>query len=189
DSEGEEGKFYVWSAAEIEDVLGADDARVFGAVYDVTPEGNWEDRTILNRLDSLALLPVEEEMKLSEMRAKLFEPRAGRVRPGWEDKVLAYWNGLMIAALARAAVVFERPDWLKTAERAFSFVENRMIVDGRLMHSFRDGRAKAPATASDYANMIWGALRLYQAKQRPADPERAAGRTTIRAKHHLDAGA
>jgi uncharacterized protein YyaL (SSP411 family) len=184
DSEGEEGKFYVWSADEIAEVLGPDDARLFGAVYDVTPDGNWEGHTILNRLDVLTLLSEEEEAHLATLRAKLFERRAQRVRPGWDDKVLADWNGLMIAALARASVVFAQPEWLKLAERAFAFVESRMTVDGRLMHSFRDGRAKAPATASDYANMIWGALRLYQATQKPEYLERATAWTAILDKHY-----
>jgi uncharacterized protein len=163
DSEGEEGKFYVWSKAEIEEVLGAADARHFCQVYDVTPEGNWEGHTILNRLANLDLLPPEEEAALSLMRAKLLARRAGRIRPGWDDKVLADWNGLMIAALSHAARVFEQPAWLAMAKAAFAFVTSRMEKDGRLIHSFRAGQARAPAPASDYANMIWGALRLYQA--------------------------
>jgi uncharacterized protein YyaL (SSP411 family) len=163
DSEGEEGKFYVWSQAEIEEVLGVDDANLLGEVYDVTPEGNWEGHTILNRLGSLDLLSPEEEQALSVMREKLLTRRAGRIRPGWDDKVLADWNGLMIAALAHAARVFARPEWLELAKAAFHFVLTRMEKDGRLIHSYRDGRAQAPATASDYANMIWAAQRLFQA--------------------------
>jgi uncharacterized protein YyaL (SSP411 family) len=163
DSEGEEGRFYVWSRAEVEEVLGANDARLFCEVYDVTREGNWEGRTILNRLGSLDLRAPEEEAALVAMRAKLLARRSGRVRPGWDDKVLADWNGLMIAALAQAARVFERPEWLERAKGAFHFVLTRMEQDGRLIHSYRSGRAQAPATASDYANMVWAALRLYQA--------------------------
>ncbi len=164
DSEGEEGKFYVWSAAEILDVLGAEDAAFFGRVYDVSVAGNWEGHTILNRLDSLAALAEADEARLAALRQKLLQRRAQRIRPGWDDKVLADWNGLMIAALARAAVVFARPEWLAMAERAFDFVATRMAKDdGRLWHSFRDGRAKAPATAADYANMIWAAIRLHEA--------------------------
>jgi uncharacterized protein len=161
DSEGEEGRFYVWSKAEIEEVLGPGDAARFCEVYDVTAEGNWEGHTILNRLGSLELRSPEEEQALSAMRAKLLARRAGRVRPGWDDKVLADWNGLMIAALAQAARVFQRPDWLELAKTAFQFVLTRMERDGRLTHSYRDSRAGAPATAGDYANMIRAALRLY----------------------------
>jgi uncharacterized protein len=163
DSEGEEGKFYVWTKAEIEEVLGAADAKLFGDVYDVTSEGNWEGHTILNRLSRLELRSPQEEQALAEMRGKLLARRVGRIRPGWDDKVLADWNGLMIAALIHAARLFERPDWLAAADLAFRFVVERMEKDGRLIHSYRAGQGKAPATASDYANMIWGALRLYQA--------------------------
>jgi uncharacterized protein YyaL (SSP411 family) len=163
DSEGEEGKFYVWTKAEIEAVLGAEDAKLFCEVYDVTAEGNWEGHTILNRLGSLDLRAPAEEEALAAMRAKLLARRAGRIRPGWDDKVLADWNGLMIAGLAQAARVFQRPEWLDLAKTAFHFVCTRMERDGRLIHSYRDGRAQAPATAGDYANMIWAALRLYQA--------------------------
>jgi uncharacterized protein YyaL (SSP411 family) len=162
DSEGEEGKFYVWSKAEIEETLGAEAARLFCEVYDVTAEGNWEGHSILNRLGSLDLRTPEVECALAAMRATLLARRDGRIRPGWDDKVLADWNGLMIAALAQAARVFGRPDWLETAKTAFHFVLARMERDERMLHSCRRGRAQAPATASDYANMIWAALRLYQ---------------------------
>jgi uncharacterized protein YyaL (SSP411 family) len=163
DSEGEEGRFYVWSKAEIEEVLGADDAKLFCEVYDVAPAGNWEGHTILNRLGSLDLRSPEDEQALAAMRAKLLARRAGRIRPGWDDKVLADWNGLMIAALTHAARVFDRPDWLRLAKAAFHFVLTGMEKEGRLLHACRDGRAHAPATASDYANMIWAAVRLHLA--------------------------
>jgi hypothetical protein len=166
DSEGEEGKFYVWSGADIADVLGSGDAAFFGQAYDMSEEGNWEGHTILNRLGRLQLLPEEDERRLQALRKKLLQSRGNRVRPGWDDKVLADWNGLMIAALARAAQIFDRPEWLALAERAFAFVETAMTRDGRLLHAYRKGRAAAPATASDYANMIWAALRLYQTTAR-----------------------
>jgi uncharacterized protein YyaL (SSP411 family) len=160
DSEGEEGKFYVWRLPEIEEILGVDDAALFAKIYDVTTEGNFEGRNILNRLKSLELRDAETEQKLVDMRAKLFERRKKRVRPGWDDKVLADWNGLMIAALAKAADAFDRADWLEVAERAFAFVCGRMTLAGRLVHSFRKGQAKTPASAADYANMIRSALAL-----------------------------
>jgi uncharacterized protein len=165
DSEGEEGKFYVWTAQEIAEVLGAADAAFFGSVYGVTPHGNFEGHTILNRLDSLALLSDEDEKRLGEMRCKLFARRAPRVRPGWDDKVLADWNGLMIGALARAGVVFNKLEWIALADTAFAFVSQQMTRGTeRLWHSARAGRCTAPATASDYANMIFAALRLLQAR-------------------------
>jgi uncharacterized protein YyaL (SSP411 family) len=160
DSEGEEGKFYVWSLAEIEEVLGAPDASVFAEIYDVTAGGNFEGHNILNRLSAIALRDAETEARLAAMRAKLLKRRATRIRPGFDDKVLADWNGLMIAALANAAEAFDRPEWLAAAERAFAFVSTKMTSHGRLLHAYRGGEAKAPATANDYANMIRGALAL-----------------------------
>ncbi len=167
DSEGKEGKFYVWTAAEVERVLGAEDAVFFGRVYDVTSDGNWEGHTILNRLGTLELGSDADERRLAELRAKLLAARSSRIRPGWDDKVLADWNGLAIAALAKAAQVFDRPDWLAAAERAFAFVADEMSAGDRLAHAARSGRTSAPGTAADYANMIWGALRLYQATANP----------------------
>ena len=169
DSDGAEGKFYVWSLDEILEVLGAEDGRFFADAYDVTPEGNWEGHTILNRLSALELRSDADEARLATLREKLLAARSKRVRPGWDDKVLADWNGLMIAALARAAMVFEEPRWLELAKHAYHFVGTCMIdeKDGRLRHAYRGGQAKAPATASDYANMIWASLRLHEATGRP----------------------
>lgn len=169
DSEGEEGKFYVWSETEIDQILGAGDAAVFKGAYGVTPDGNFEGHTILNRLDAKGLGTPDEEARLAVLRTKLLEARAKRIRPGWDDKVLADWNGLMVGALARAGVVFDRPEWVTMARRAFTFVVETMTVSGRLVHSTRHGKGRAPATASDYANMIRAALRLYQATGEPAD--------------------
>jgi uncharacterized protein len=160
DSEGEEGKFYVWSLAEIEEVLGPEDAKIFAEIYDVTREGNFEGYNIFNRINTLGLHDETTEGRLTLMREKLLARRASRVRPGFDDKVLADWNGLMMAALAKAADAFDRPDWLAAAERAFVFVSSRMISGVRLLHSYRAGEAKAPATATDYANMIKAALAL-----------------------------
>jgi uncharacterized protein YyaL (SSP411 family) len=168
DSEGEEGKFYVWTRAEIAEVLGEADAEIFADAYDVTEAGNWEGRTILNRLRSPLLRAPSEEKALAHMRLELLARRAKRVRPGWDDKVLADWNGLVIAALAHAARVFDRPEWLTAAAGAFHFILQRMEVDGRLPHSHRGGQAKVQGMASDYANMIWAALRLLQATNEPA---------------------
>jgi uncharacterized protein len=188
DSEGEEGKFYVWTLAEVAEVFGSDEvAKVFGRIYDITPQGNFEGHpssttpaarasmapptgpltapptAILNRLNSRELMGEAEEAKLALLRGRLLERRAMRVRPGWDDKVLADWNGLMISALAHAGVVFNQPAWIALAERAFDFVANGMSVEGRLRHSYRAGTMTASATASDYANMIAGAIALHQA--------------------------
>ena len=127
DSEHEEGKFYVWSEAEIDAVLG-DRAALFKRFYDVTPEGNWEGHTILNRISTPALADDATEAELAICREMLLQARASRVRPGWDDKVLADWNGLMIAAMAEAGIVFERPDWVATARRAFDFIRREMTT-------------------------------------------------------------
>src|SRR5690606_38415737 len=113
--------------------------------------------------DSLALLDAGDERRLAGLRVKLLARRAERVRPGWDDQALADWNGLLIAALARAAQAFGRPAWLGLATSAFDFVTTRMTEGDRLWHSWRNGKAKPPATASDYANMIWAAVRLHEA--------------------------
>jgi uncharacterized protein YyaL (SSP411 family) len=163
DSEGEEGKFYVWELAEIAELLGAEDAAFFAGIYDVNEAGNWENTNILNRLRSLHLLSPAEEEKLAGLRAKLLAARRSRVPPGWDDKVLADWNGLAIAALVNAGRTFGEPAWFDAAQRTYVFIKERMSANGRLLHSYRAGQAKTPAVASDYANMIAAALSLYLA--------------------------
>src|SRR6516165_2509379 len=162
DSEGEEGKFYVWSLAEIADVLGAESAEFFAAHYDVSREGNFEGHNILNRLKDLRADPADEP-RLAGLREKLLAARDRRVRPGLDDKILADWNGLMIAALVRAALIFAEPDWLHHAARAFLFVDRKMSHGDRLGHSWREGRLLIPGLASDHAAMIRAALALYEA--------------------------
>ncbi|MGA7546868.1 MAG: thioredoxin domain-containing protein [Methyloceanibacter sp.] len=184
DSDGEEGKFYVWTAAEIEQVLGAEDARLFAKIYDVTPQGNWEGHTILNRLHALELRDDATEARLAAMRAKLLARRGGRIRPGFDDKVLADWNGLMIAALANAADAFERTSWLAAAEGAFNFVSIRMNIDGRLQHAYRASEAKAPASATDYANMIRAALALANVTGKGAYVAQAVAWTDVLDRHY-----
>jgi uncharacterized protein YyaL (SSP411 family) len=163
DSEGEEGKFYVWSRAEIVEALGEADAAFFAEAYDVSDEGNWEHANILNRLNAMDLYSPAEEEKLAELRATLFERRKGRVPPGWDDKVLADWNGLAIAALVKAGQVFGQPGWIEAGAKAYRFVTAHMESGGRLMHSYRAGQAKTPGVAADYANMIAAAIALHLA--------------------------
>jgi hypothetical protein len=162
DSEGEEGKFYVWTAAEIDRVLVAD-ADLFKRAYDVTAAGNWEGHAILNRNHGAGPFGEPEEMRLAICRATLLAERAKRVRPGWDDKVLADWNGLMIATLANAAPAFGAPRWREAAATAFDFIATRMAAGERLLHSYRRGLAKNTAHLDDYANMCRAALALHQA--------------------------
>ena len=185
DSEGEEGKFYVWTAAEIDDLLG-DDAVSFKQAYDVTPAGNWEGNTILNRSRDPALKVAATEEKLAEGRARLLAVRDARVWPGWDDKVLADWNGLMIAALARAAPVFGEPAWLAAAETAFAFVVANMTEGERLKHSWRHGRLAHPATLDDYALMCEAALALAEATGTRSYLDQAENWTNVLDRHYWD---
>ena len=163
DSEGEEGKFYVWTAAEVDALLGQD-SPLFSETYDVDAAGNWEGRVILNRRRRPDMLGEAEEATLARCRAKLSAARAERVPPGRDDKVLADWNGLAVAALARAAAVFGRPDWLDAARRAFDTVATRMAApDGRLMHALRRGQVSAAGLLEDHAAMARAALALFEA--------------------------
>ena len=165
DSEGEEGKFYVWSYDDIIKQLGAADGEFFARHYDVTPAGNFEGHNILNRLKAPPS-SEEDEAKLAALRAKLLSVRATRVRPGLDDKVLADWNGMMIAALTNAGLMFGEPSWCDLAARAFDFIARAMTRGDRLGHSWRQGQLKFPGLAFDFAAMIRAALALYEATGR-----------------------
>jgi uncharacterized protein len=162
DSEGEEGKFYVWSYDEVMRELGPEDGEFFARHYDVTPQGNFEGHNILNRLKSHERSEADEVL-LSALREKLLAARERRVRPGLDDKILADWNGLMITALANASQMLGEPSWLEMGERAFEFVTREMTRGDRLGHSWREGQLKFPGMASDFAAMIRAALALFEA--------------------------
>ena len=172
DSEGVEGKYYVWAEAEIDAALGMD-AEVFKETFGVTPGGNWEGNNILNRSHNLAVGDPQFEGDLARACNVLYEVREQRVRPGWDDKVLADWNGLMIGAMARAAAVFDEPGWLAAAERAWSFVVDRMSDGDRLWHAARDGKVRNAGMLEDYANMAQAGLVLFEVTGAAAHLERA----------------
>jgi uncharacterized protein YyaL (SSP411 family) len=169
DSDGEEGKFFVWTEQEVLDVLGAEDARLFNATYDVTSQGNWEGRTILNRPKThdhaAAILGVSEaalEEVLARCRTKLLAARSQRIPPGRDDKVLVAWNGWMISALATSAQVLREPRFADAAVRAAEFLLSHVRDEhGHLQHSFTDGRARFTAYLDDYAALIEGLVDLY----------------------------
>ena len=186
DSEGVEGKFYVWTAEEIDAALGPD-ALLFKAAYDVTPEGNWEGNTILNRNHDAGPFDAGQEARLARCRETLLDLRAERIRPGWDDKVLADWNGLMIGALAGAAAVFDEPSWLDAARTAYGFVVGTMQADGRLFHAHRDGRTRHAATLDDYAAMARAALVLHEVTGDPACLARAESWVAVLDAHYRDA--
>ena len=162
DSEGEEGRFYVWSAVEIDELL-AEGAPAFRTAYDVNEAGNWEGKTILNRTARPDLLDQAAEEHLAAQRQILLARRDQRIRPGRDDKVLADWNGLMIAALAEASATFNEADWLVAAEEAFAYVTTEMSpADGLLHHSACGGKNVEQAFLDDYANMARAAMALYE---------------------------
>jgi len=163
DSEGEEGKFYVWSEAEVDSVLGPD-AAFFKGVYDVGADGNWEGHNILRRDPKADFLPEADEKRLADARARLRAVRHKRIPPGRDDKVLADWNGLAVAALASAGATFGELSWIEAAKNVFAFAERELVgPDGRPRHSWREGRARHPATLDDLAQMARGALALHEA--------------------------
>ena len=186
DSEGEEGRFYVWTEGQIDDVLG-EDAAPFKRAYDVRPGGNWEGRSILNRNHDAGSFDAAAEARLADCRARLLAERGKRVRPGWDDKVLADWNGLAIAALAHAGVVFDAPGWIDAAAAAFRFVSETMRPDGRLRHSSRGGRARHAATLDDYANMAGAATVLFEVTGERGYLDRAAEWAATLEAHYADA--
>src|SRR5579885_1251035 len=184
DSEGKEGKFYVWSRAEIDAILGPQDGEYFSECYDITPDGNFEGRNIPNRLKRLspqaggpgASGPAhqqDDETRLAALRQNLLAARERRVRPGLDSKVLADWNGLMIAALTNAGAMLNQPAWIARARAAFAFVEHHMTKGDRLGHSWRDGKLLYPGLASDHAAMSKAALALHEATGAPEYLQRA----------------
>lgn len=171
DSEGEEGKFFVWSEDEILEVLGIEDGRLFNYCYDVSARGNWEGKNILNRPKThdeaarvLECDPEELAQLLARCREKLFEVRSARVWPGRDDKVLVSWNGMMISAMSLGAVVLDDSKYADAANRAADFILNEMKdADGRLLHAFKDGRSRFNAYLDDYVCLIDGLIDLFQA--------------------------
>jgi uncharacterized protein YyaL (SSP411 family) len=193
DSEGVEGKFYVWSPDEVREVLGSD-ADLFCGTYGITDGGNFEGKSIPNLLDgdlaarAAADGGTERDLveKLAPLRAKMLAAREGRVRPGTDDKILTAWNGLMITAFARAFQAFGRPEDLTSAERAAGFILDRLVVNGRLRVSFREGKAQYNAYLDDYAFFGRGLLDLYESTGDRAWLDAATGVTRTLVEHFGD---
>jgi uncharacterized protein len=170
DSEGEEGRFYVWQAAEIQDLLG-EDAELFAAYYGVTPGGNWEGKNILHVSRSIeeaaqqsGVDPAEAQAKLSLARQKLYAVRAQRVWPSLDDKVLVAWNGLVLSALAEAGTALSRPDYTAAAIANAEFIfQHLRTPEGRLLRTWKAGsKARFNAYLEDYTYLADGLLALYQ---------------------------
>jgi uncharacterized protein YyaL (SSP411 family) len=175
DSEGEEGKFFIWTPDEAKSILGNEEGEIFCRYFDVTPEGNFEGKSILNvRLDvgtAAAAAKVDEDRFraiLERGRQKLFQARETRVKPGRDEKVLTAWNGLMLAAFAEASQALDREDYRRVAECNAEFVLEQLRRDGRLLRSWKSDsptggeQARFNAYLEDYAFYADGLLTLYQ---------------------------
>ncbi|MEM3526380.1 MAG: thioredoxin domain-containing protein [Candidatus Jordarchaeaceae archaeon] len=179
DSEEEEGKFYLWTEEEIRQTLSGEEAEIIIKIYNVQREGNFEEEVTrkrtgknilylkkpLREIASELKTPLEKlQKRLEEARKKLFAARERRVHPAKDDKILTDWNGLMIAALAKAAQVLDEPKYLDAAEKAAKFILTRMRnLEGVLYHRYRDGEAAISGFLDDYAFFIYGLIELYEA--------------------------
>jgi uncharacterized protein YyaL (SSP411 family) len=176
DSEGEEGKFFLWSPAEVVAVLGQVEGDIFCAAYDVQPGGNFEGKSILNLPRPLAEIAGQFGLSAAALadilqrgRASLFAAREQRAKPGRDEKILTAWNGLMLAAFAEAARVLDRADYLRVAINNAEFVQSTMLKDGRLRRTWKagSGEAKLSGYLEDYAFYAEGLLALYQTTFEP----------------------
>ena len=170
DSEGEEGKFFVWTEAEVTRILGEEPSEIFCRIYDVSEEGNFEGKNILH-----PILTLEQASKLfrrdlkaieslvSDAKMKLFQEREKRIKPFRDEKILTSWNGLMLSGLAEAIKISGRPAYLEAADRTVDFIFTKMFRDGRLLHTYKDGTGKILGYLDDYAFLAAGLLDLFEA--------------------------
>jgi len=172
DSEGQEGKFYVWSKDEIREHLGEGDSELFGHFYGVTEEGNFEGKNVLHIAHDTSeladALQIDQESLKSTMQGmedKLFQARGQRVKPFKDDKVITSWNGLMIDVLARAGLCFGNPLYTDAATHTANWVKSHLWVEGQLLRRFREGDARFDAGLDDYAFLIRGLLTLFEVGQ------------------------
>lgn len=166
DSEGEEGKFYIWSKKEINDILGDKDGEKYCKYYNITDEGNFEGFNIPSLINSV--IPDEDNELVESCRKKLFDYRIKRIHPHKDDKILTAWNGLMIAAMAIGGRVLHNEVYTQAAEKAAEFILSKLVrEDGRLLARYRDGDAAIPAYVDDYAYLIWGLIELYESTYKP----------------------
>ncbi len=157
DSEGEEGKFYVWKKSEIKEILGKD-ADTFCLFYDVTDGGNWEGKSILCNNVNLPSVAFQAGISEGQLRQnldsnakKLLDVRIKRIAPGLDDKVLTSWNALMITAFAKGYRVTNEKKYLDAAEKCIDFIENNLVKDGKLLRTYKDGKAKLQGYLEDYS--------------------------------------
>lgn len=173
DSEGEEGKFYVWTPEEIEEVLGEERGEQFAIEYGIDPAGNFEGKSIPNRINRPTAGWSDAERR--EALKALYEHREKRVRPFRDEKILTSWNGWMIASMAKAGRVFQEEEWTEYAEEAYHFIETQLQdQNGRFKARWKDGDVQYDAYVDDYANMIWASTELYASTWKPEYIEKAS---------------
>jgi len=171
DSEGVEGKFYVWDIEEIESILGSEKAKVYCKTYGITERGNFERRNIPN-LINIHLEDLQEDKnlisELEDMRKKLYEYREKRIHPFKDDKILTSWNGLMMAALAYGGKVLKNKEYVDAAKKTADFILSKLVrSDGRLLGRYREGEAANLGLLEDYAFFVWGLIEIYEADSSP----------------------
>ena len=168
DSEGEEGKHYIWSSKEIDELLNKDESDFIKSTFNFTEQGNFEDEstkelTGKNIPHLKKVLKNEEQDQFDLIRSKILPKREQRVAPLLDDKILTDWNALMIAALAKAGNVFGEKRFINSAQKAFQFIDKELIKEEKLFHRYKDGDTSIEAFADDYAFLIWSSLELYEA--------------------------
>ncbi|MDZ7765724.1 MAG: thioredoxin domain-containing protein [Melioribacteraceae bacterium] len=202
DSEGVEGKFYVWTKEEILKILGEEDGTLFCKVFNIEEDGNYEEEStkarngtniphLTSSIEDIVKEsntdPTELINKLNKARLTLFANREQRVHPLKDDKILTDWNGLMISSFAKAGRVFDNEEYTETASKGVEFINEHLTdKDGKLIHRYRDGEAKLTAVLDDYAFMIWGLLELYESTFETKYLEQAISLNEILNKHYWD---
>jgi hypothetical protein len=177
DSEHEEGKFYVWQRAEIRPLLNAEEFAVTAPYYGLDSTPNFENhawnlrvsKQLTEIANDLAITIAEASTRLASARQKLFTAREQRIRPGRDEKILGSWNGMMISGMARAARVFNRLDWLRSAQQAMDFIQHTLWNDGKLLATYKDGKAHLNAYLDDHAFLLNASLELLQTEYRNSD--------------------
>ncbi len=180
DSEGEEGKFFVWTEEEISQILGEEASEIFCRIYDVSEEGNFEEKNILHPILTLEQASKffrrdlkEIESLVSDAKRKLFQEREKRPKPFRDEKILTSWNGLMLSGFAEAIKISPHPSYLEATNRTVDFIFTKMFRDGHLLHTYKSGTAKILGYLDDYAFLAAGLLDLFEATVNRAHLDRA----------------
>src|SRR5918995_5438086 len=193
DSEGEEGKFFVWSRIEVIQILGEADGEIFCRIYDVTESGNFEGKNILHPLLTVAQAaglfkktPDQIETLIAQAKQKLFAARETREKPFRDEKIITSWNGLMLSGLAEALKISAKPSFLAAANRTIDLIFTKLFSDGLLLHTYKDGKAKQLGFLDDYAFLAVGLLDFYEATLNRSALERAVNLTEVMLREFWD---